>query len=52
MTNFEYYADEIKAIIDRSDARYGVGLKDGKPVLCDDITCDMCDLSNSKRVCN
>ena len=51
MTNFEYYEDEIKAIINRSDIYYGVGLKDGKPVLCDDITCDMCDFDYINHVC-
>lgn len=43
MTNFEKYKDEILKIIANSDYEI-VAVKNGIPVLCDDIECDDCDI--------
>lgn len=51
MTNFERYKDEILKII-KSSVYCQVAMKDGKPVPCEDVICDSCELDDGSDLGN
>ena len=50
MTNFEKYKDKILKILEVSE-RENPGIKNGIPVMCDNITCSDCDLNEDEISC-
>ena len=46
MTNLEKYRDQIMDILVGNDSH--IGVKNGKPVNCDSISCDECDLQDNR----
>lgn len=49
MTNFEKYRDKLK-ILEVSECE-NPGIKNGIPVMCDNITCSDCDLNEDEISC-
>ena len=51
MTNFERYKGEILKIT-KSSVHCRVAIKDGKPVPCEDVICDSCELDDGSDLGN
>ena len=49
MKNIEKYRDQIIEIVSENST---IGVKNGKPVSCNSISCSECDLSNDYENCN
>lgn len=46
MTNWEYYIDEIKGMVENASL---VAVVDDKPVVCQDIDCSTCDFYHAHK---